>query len=219
VTRATEHPSERHGERVLGDRREEILDAATELFARQGYSDAVTQALADKLQVGKGTIYRYFPSKRDLFLAAADRVMRRQRECVDAAIAGEPEPLTRVAKAIRAHLAFFAEHPEFVELLIQERAQFRDRNTPTYFQHRNNNQGRWRDMYRALIAEGRVRDIPVERITDVMSDLVYGTMFTNYFTGPRKSFEAQAQDILDIIFFGILTEEERRRLAAAEPGA
>src|SRR5213082_375345 len=63
--------------RAAESRREEILDAATELFAEHGFSDAVTQLLADKLGVGKGTIYRHFPSKRALFLAAADRVMRK----------------------------------------------------------------------------------------------------------------------------------------------
>ena len=70
---------------------------------------------------------------------------------------------------------------------------------------------RWRDRYRTLIAQGRVRDMPVTRITDVMSDLVYGTMFTNYFTGPRKPPEAQARDILDVVFNGILSETERQR--------
>src|SRR5947209_598335 len=60
-------------------RPEEILDAATDLFAEFGYSDAVTNDLAEKLGVGKGTIYRHYPSKRALFLAAVDRVMIRQR--------------------------------------------------------------------------------------------------------------------------------------------
>ena len=91
------------------------------------------------------------------------------------------------------------------------RAQFKDRKKPTYFEHREANVERWRDVYRNLIAEGRVRDMPVERITDVFSDLVYGTMFTNYFTGPRQPVEAQAQDILDIMFHGILSESEARR--------
>ena len=67
-------------------RREEILDAAAKLFARHGYPETDTQVLADLLGVGKGTIYRYFPSKHALFLAAADRVMRRLREVVDGAI-------------------------------------------------------------------------------------------------------------------------------------
>jgi AcrR family transcriptional regulator len=194
-------------------RREQILEMAAKLFAKHGYADADTQLLAEKLGVGKGTIYRYFSSKQDVFLAAADRVMRMLREQVDACIQGIEDPLDRIAAAIRAYLAFFAEHPEFVELLMQERAQFKDRKKPTYFQHREARVEQWRALYRALIAEGRVRDMPVERITDVMSDLVYGTMFTNYFTGQRKPFEAQAQDILDVVFHGILSDAERRRRA------
>ncbi len=98
-------------------RREEILDAATTLFAEHGFSDMVTQALAEKLQVGKGTLYRYFPSKRDLFLAAVDRVMRRMRAYVDEQIAPFEDPLERVGQAIRAYLSYFAAHPEFVRNL------------------------------------------------------------------------------------------------------
>src|SRR5262249_3227446 len=113
--------------------------------------------------------------------------------------------------AIAAYLDFFGTNPECVELLIQERAQFKDRKKPTYFVHRDVNVLRWQALYRSLIAEGRVRDMPVEPTTDVMSDLVYGTMFTNYFTGQRKPSAEQARDLLDIVFHGILTEAGRRR--------
>jgi AcrR family transcriptional regulator len=207
---AEKKPRRPADEALWASRREEILEAAVRLFARHGYADTDTQLLADELGVGKGTLYRYFPSKRDLFLAAADRVMRRLRECIDAAITGVEDPLDQVAAAIRAYLAFFADNPDFVELLIQERAQFKDRQKPTYFQHREANIERWRDLYRSLIAQGRLRDMPAERITDVLSDLVYGTMFTNYFTGRRKPVEAQAQEILDVVFLGILSDSERR---------
>jgi AcrR family transcriptional regulator len=196
-------------------RQEQILDAAVQLFAEHGYSDTDTQLLAEKLQVGKGTLYRYFRSKRDLFLAAADRVMRQMRHCVDASIEGIEEPLDRIAIAVRAFLTFFAEHPEYVELLIQERAQFKDRKKPTYLEHREANSLRWRELYRSLIAVGRIRDVPPERISDVMSNLLYGTMFTNYFTGQRHSVEAQARDILDIVFNGILSDSERQRRAGS----
>ena len=198
-------------ETLRTNRCEQILEAAAKLFAEHGYADGDTQLLAEKLGVGKGTIYRYFPSKRELFLAAADRVMRMMMARIEASIKGIEDPLQLIAAAIRAYLSFFAEHPEFVELLMQERAQFKDRKKPTYFLHRERNVERWRAMYRALIAEGRVRPMPVERITDVISDLLYGTMFTNYFTGPRKPFEAQAVDILDVVFNGILSDTERRR--------
>ena len=197
---------------TLADRRrEEILDAAVKLFARHGFTETDTQVLADKLQVGKGTLYRYFPSKEELFLAAVDRVMRQMRHTVDAVIEDVEDPLQRIALAIRTFLTFVSEHPDFVELLIQERAQFKDRKKPTYFEYREKSVERWKTLYRDLIARGRVRDMPVERITDVLGDLVYGTMFTNYFNGPRKPPDEQAQDILDIVFQGILTEPGRRQ--------
>jgi len=192
----------------------EILDAAVRLFAKHGYAETDTQHLADELGVGKGTLYRYFPSKRELLLATADRVMCQLREEVDASIVGINDPLEQIAVAIRAYLDFFAEHPEFVELLMLERSQFKDRKKPTYFQHREANIERWLAVYRGLIAEGKIRDMPVERITDVIGALVYGTMFTNYFTGRQKSSAAQAQDILDVVFHGILSAEERKRRGA-----
>src|SRR5262245_34878769 len=198
-------------------RREEILETATELFAQHGFSDAVTQTLAERLGVGKGTIYRHFPSKRELFLAAADRVMRKMQERINANIAGIEDGLERIERGIATFLRFFAEHPSFVELLIQERAYFKDRKRPTYFEYREVNIERWRQVYRDLIGEGRVRDIPVEQITDVVGNVLYGIMVTKFFNGQPKPADLQAREILDVIFIGILTEPERQRRLAGTP--
>jgi AcrR family transcriptional regulator len=208
---AEKKPRRATNENLWASRREEILQAAARLFARHGYAATDTQLLADELGVGKGTLYRYFPSKQDLFLAAADRVMWKLRGEIDAGIEGIEDPLDQIATAVRVYLAFFANHPDCVELLMQERAQFKDRKKPTYFEHREASVERWRAFYRSLIARGRIRDMPVERITNVFGDLLYGTISANYFTGPRKPFEGQAQDILDVVFHGILSDAERRR--------
>ncbi len=191
-------------------RREEILEAATELFAEQGFSETLTQALADRLQIGKGTIYRHFPSKCELFLAAADRVMQKLNLVVDASLEGVVDPLDRPGRAMAAYLRFFAENPHFAEMLIQERAHFRDRKRPTYFEHRERTVVRWRELYRAMIEAGRFRNMPVEQIVDVVSSALYGTMFINYFVGANKSPETQAKDIIDIVFNGVLSDRERQ---------
>ncbi|SIO00221.1 transcriptional regulator, TetR family [Singulisphaera sp. GP187] len=214
MNRTTESGAEpkEHDEAIPCGRREEILEAATKLFAEHGFSDTVTQVLVERLQIGKGTLYRYFPSKRELFLAAVDRVMRRLRQSVDAAIANIENPLDRVARAILTYLVFFEQHPEFVELLVQERALFKDRKKSTYFEHQDTNVLRWRILFGGLIEEGRIRKIPVERVTDTINNLLYGTMFTNYFSGRPKPPEQQAKDILDVVFYGILSESERERM-------
>src|SRR5437588_11171101 len=113
-------------ETLRASRTQQILDAAARLFAKHGYADADTQLLADRLGVGKGTLYRYFPSKRALFLAAADRVMVKLRDHVDASMSGIADPLDQIAAAVRAYLAFVALQPCIVELVIPERAQFKD---------------------------------------------------------------------------------------------
>ena len=115
-----------------------------------------------------------------------------------------------MAKAIRTYLDFFADHPEYVELLIQERAQFKDREKPTFFQHREVNVERWRALYRSLIGQGRVRPMSVERITDVIGDLLYGTILTNLLTSRPADPDAQAADVLDVILNGLLTTREEK---------
>jgi AcrR family transcriptional regulator len=194
-------------------RREQILDAAAVVFARYGYPDTDVQVIADQLHLSKGTIYRYFPSKEELFLAAVDRGLRRLNQSIDAGIQNIADPLDQIAKAVRLYLDYFRDHPECVELLIQERAEFRDRKKPTYFENRDARRVRGAQIFRDLIAAGRVRDVPVDRILDVVGDLLYGTMFTNYFTCRHKSHEEQAQDIMDIVFNGILSDSERGRRA------
>ncbi len=190
-------------------RRAELLDAAARLFAERSYAKTDTQALADDLGVGKGTIYRYFPTKEALFLAAVDRAMRRLSAQVQGDVAPLTDPLDRITQGIRSYLRFFDENPNFVELLIQERAEFRDRKKPTYFQHRDKNLGPWKEIFERMVVEGQGRSMPIERILDTLSDLLYGTIFTNHFTGRRRSFEAQSRDVVDVFFLGILSNRER----------
>lgn len=194
------------------DTKARVERAALTLFVARGVAETTTKEIAMAASVAEGTIYRYFPSKRDLFLAAVDRVMRRLRVQVDAAIAAIADiadPLERVTAATRAYLDFFASDPGRAELLIQERANFKDRQKPTYFQHLDANIYRWQALFRSLIAEGRARDVPVERITGVLSNLAYGTMLANHFRGQRRSSAAQAAAMLDIAFHGILTGDAR----------
>ena len=131
--------------------------------------------------------------------------MRKLQERVEANIVGITDGFERVTKAVAAFLAFFAEHPHYVELLIQERAYFKDRQRPTYFEHREINIERWRQVYRELIAAGRVREMPAECITNVVSNMLYGIMVTNFFNGQTKPSEVQAKELLDVVFCGILT--------------
>jgi len=194
-------------------RRQEILEAAARLFAAEGYGGCEMERLAIELQIAKGTLYLYFPGKQELFFACVDWGMKQMQQTVRAAAERETDPFRRLSQGIHAYLLFFERHPEYVELLIQERALFKDRKQPTYFEHRSVNLGYWKDQYRALIDEGRLRnDLAVERIVDTVGSLLYGMMFTNHFIGRSVSLDEQYAALLEILFRGLLSDEEREQL-------
>ncbi len=51
------------------ERRQAILQAAMKVFARRGYAAATVRTIAREAHIAQGTIYLYFPSKRDILLA------------------------------------------------------------------------------------------------------------------------------------------------------
>jgi AcrR family transcriptional regulator len=199
------HPGRPRDDALAARRRDEILRQAIRHFARDGYFDADLDALAADVGCAKGTLYRYFESKADLFRQSVDLVMHD----LLAATSSSPDddPLAQIEHAIRSYLAYFDAHPEYVELLIQERAAFRDRQKPTYFVHRDSTIERWTKCHLALMEQGRMRRIPVARVRDVIGDLLYGTIFTNYFAGRRKTLEQQTTDVLDVLYHGLLTPQ------------
>lgn len=201
-------PDERRAQK-----RHAIVEAAARIFAQAGYDDTEMERVASETGIAKGTVYLYFEGKQDLFFACVDEGMRQMQAVVRAAADRSQEPFARIASGIRAYLTFFDENPHFVELLIQERAIFKDRKRPTYFEYRKANLGPWRDLYTRLAEEGRIRsDLPVERILDTVGSLMYGTMFTNHFAGRSVSLDEQYRNALDIILFGILAPGERETL-------
>lgn len=55
------------------ERRESILDAAVEEFATHGYEGATTAGVAARAGISQPYIFRFFPTKRDLYIAVVDR--------------------------------------------------------------------------------------------------------------------------------------------------
>jgi AcrR family transcriptional regulator len=197
------------GDQRRQQRRGQIVEAATQLFAELGYADCEMERVAARLKVAKGTLYLYFKSKEELFYACVDQAMVELQAAVNAAAEKVDDPLQKIPAAIRAYLEFFDANPQYVELFIQERANFRDRQRPSYFKHRDANRGPWRELYRGLIEAGRLRDdMPVERLLDAIGNLMYGTMFTNRFAGRSISIDDQFDSLMKIIFRGILAQRE-----------
>jgi AcrR family transcriptional regulator len=193
-------------------RKAQILDTAAKVFAGFGFAGTQVQVIADRLGVGNGTVYRYFPTKEALFLAAVERGLQELTEEMDQVL-DDPldDPVPQIRRAVRAYLGFFHRRPEMAELFIQERAAFPHHHRPLYFARREEDETTCRHarFWAGLIASGKVRDMPPERFFAVIGDMLYGTILTNLLSGRPADPDAQTDDLLDVIMNGMLADAER----------
>ena len=66
----------------MKQRREEIMDAAVQIFARKGYYNTKIAEIVNLVGIAKGTFYLYFKSKKDLFIA----LIKKQRQIINQGI-------------------------------------------------------------------------------------------------------------------------------------
>jgi len=87
-------------------RRLQLLEAASEVFASKGYHAAAMDEIADAAGVSKPVLYQHFPSKLDLYLALLDQSCDRLVEIVEEALASTDDNAERVIATVAAFYEF-----------------------------------------------------------------------------------------------------------------
>lgn len=94
-------------------RLERIFDAAAAVFGEVGYDPATTHQIAERAQTAVGTLYRFFPDKRALFLALEERHMARVLDFQNRMLTPElvKLPLEQMVAHLVEHSAAFLGEP------------------------------------------------------------------------------------------------------------
>src|SRR3954464_7871713 len=99
---------------------ETILEAARKIFARKGYELATVDDVAEAAGVAKGTLYLYFRSKREIYLAALQRdVVALNRETASL-VAASPTIEAKVRAFIGARIRYCEENRDFFKIYYSE---------------------------------------------------------------------------------------------------
>lgn len=190
----------------LSERQIAILDCAARVFGERGFAGTDVQVIADEAGVGKGTVYRQFGTKDGLFLAAVDREIHMMSAGLVARSEAQASPMDSLEAAVRGYLEFFDERPWAAELMILERASFRDRRESTYITYRERFRAYWEGLVCRLVESGVLRDVSAKDTFELFSDALYGAMFTNHFAGHREPYANKAETILDGLLRGLLAD-------------
>jgi len=98
-------------ERERTARREAILDAAQELIATEGYHGLRMDAVADAVELSKGTLYLYFENKDALCAAVATRLIDTLLPSVKTALERADSGLESIRALLHAYYDFTQENP------------------------------------------------------------------------------------------------------------
>jgi AcrR family transcriptional regulator len=98
-------------------RGQQILDAAAQLFAKHRYHEVRMDDIAAHAGVAKGTVYRYYRDKEDLYLALTIHGMHRLFEESQGKIIGPGKPRQKLLDFITHIVTFYEQYPYFLELI------------------------------------------------------------------------------------------------------
>ncbi len=99
-------------------RREQILDAATELFRRNGFPGTGIDEIGEAAGITGPGIYRHFASKDEILLAVLDRIWDLLRPVVDEVSGLSPE--AALERLIDAHVTLALDHRSELLILVRE---------------------------------------------------------------------------------------------------
>jgi AcrR family transcriptional regulator len=102
------------------ERKQQLLDAAAELFAEQGYAATRVVDIVDAAGVAKGLFYWYFENKEAVFRELATSIRQRLRRSQRAAMTDGDTTLTHILQGAVASVQFMAAHAHFFSLLEVE---------------------------------------------------------------------------------------------------
>ena len=107
--------------------RQEILDAARDMFVREGFENVSMRKIAEKIEYSPTTIYLYFKDKADLLDCICEetfaRLVRKQN-AIDQAVT---DPIDRLKKGLRAYIEFGLKYPNHYKVALMMTEDFEER--------------------------------------------------------------------------------------------
>ena len=111
------------GRKKSEDTRAAILRCAAEVFSERPYHEVLTDEISARLKVGKGTLYRYFASKEELYFASIVDGLQGMQDAIDETLR-QNAPLERIIEAlVRTIIGYFWQRRDFFVLLHRHEAK------------------------------------------------------------------------------------------------
>jgi TetR/AcrR family fatty acid metabolism transcriptional regulator len=181
-------------------KRQQIIDAAVRVFARNGYYNSRVSDIAREAGIASGTIYLYFKTKEDILVTLFREKMAEWVAHVRREIAGEPDAIAKIRTLVRLHFAVLEDNPPLAEVV---QVELREGNK--FFRGASAHEvSAYFDLIRSVLEEGIAagvvrHDVPVKLATKML----FGAMdqcATSWVLGKRGYRLTESADAVATLF-------------------
>ena len=183
--------------------RDDILDAAAQVFRQKGFHGASMSDIASALDVQKASLYHHVKSKQEILLALLDRALIMLTDHI-ASIAAQAVPADqKLRQMIRGYLSALSENTDLTAVLLFEHRSLDKKSQSRHVPQRDTFEALWRDVInegvRSKVFDLKDTGLAVRALMGVMN-----WTLTWYHPDGGKSIEQIADDYSDFVLKGML---------------
>lgn len=202
-------------ERKKLETRQRISEAAFALFVERGYEATTVEAIAERADVAKGTVFNYFPQKRAFLAAIADAWTRRITDELGPVESWAATSLEQCKRVARLSAELGARHRELARMVIFESMREAHADItgkkPSGRPPISNLEALTRQVVLRGQARGWIRaDVSTDQAASLIAVAIFDTLVRWLVRGgPVEDVQRALDGKLDIVFTGLnpLAEE------------
>jgi AcrR family transcriptional regulator len=183
--------------------RDDILDAAAQVFRQKGFNGASMQDIAAAVNLQKASLYHHVTSKQEILLALLDRALGMLTDHI-AGIAAQDLPVDqKLRQMMRAYLIALADNSDLSSVLLFEHRSLDKKSHARHVPQRDKFEGLWRDVINEGVRTG-VFECPDAGVAVRALMGVMNWTLTWYRPNGGKTIEKIADEYADLMFHGLL---------------
>lgn len=192
--------SKQRREREKEELRQEIIDAARDLFIKEGYENVSMRRIAEKIEYSPTTIYLYFQDKADLLFSICNQTFTIMAESSEAILKEDIDPIDKLRKIGRCYIEFGLKNPN------QYRVTFMAPHGDLKNEKHEGKMGKrafdlLKQAIEECIAAGKFREVDPEAASQVTWAMIHGLTsllitFGNFHWVPREQLLDLSCDVM-----------------------
>lgn len=192
---------------LVDSRLEQISFAAMTCFARAGYHTTTVSQVAEEAGLGKGTIYEYVKSKKELLLLVMEEGHRRFRAILSEAAGAPTDPVSRLKTIIRCTVGFCYEHCDAAKSIVPVIMALDESDAIGMENDKDEATEICASVIKDGIKDGTFRKVNASLYAELILHLCWMRAYPRFGATPTTGMEEMANAVVDMALDGLVARK------------